>query len=55
LSPGNVVLIDDIRWEDARFSAQPAKTYEGWREIVRHARVRRAVEIDGNRGLLLLR
>jgi predicted O-methyltransferase YrrM len=55
LSPGSVVLIDDIRWEDPRFSAQLANTYQGWREIVSHTRVRRAVEIDGNLGLLLLR
>jgi predicted O-methyltransferase YrrM len=55
LSPGSVVLIDDIRWEDPRFSARQAETYRGWREVVGHARVRRAVEIDGNLGLLLLR
>lgn len=55
LSPGGVVLIDDIRWEDPRFSAGPADAYRGWREIVGHARVRRAVEIDHSLGLLLLR
>jgi predicted O-methyltransferase YrrM len=55
LSPDSVVLIDDIRWEDPRFSSQPAQTYEGWREIVSHPRVRRAVEVDHNLGLLLLR
>lgn len=55
LSSGSVVLIDDIRWEDPRFSAQPAETYRGWREIVGHARVRRAVEVDNGLGLLLLR
>jgi len=55
LSPGSVALIDDIRWGDPRFSAEPADTYRGWREIVGHARVRRAVEIDKSLGLLLLR
>ena len=55
LSPGSVVLIDDIRWEDPRFSSQPAQTYQGWREIVSHPRVRRAVEVDHNLGMLLLR
>ena len=55
LSPGSVALIDDIRWEDPRFSARAAETYRGWREIVGHGRVRRAVEIDNSLGLLLLR
>ena len=55
LAPGAIVLIDDIRWEDPRFSAQPAETYQGWREIVAYPRVRRAVEIDNSLGLLLLR
>ena len=55
LAPGSVVLIDDIRWEDPRFSARPAETYQGWREIVGHPRVVRATEIDNGLGLLLLR
>ena len=55
LSPGSVALIDDIRWDDPRFSAQPSETYRGWREIVAHPRVRRAVEIDDGLGLVLLR
>jgi predicted O-methyltransferase YrrM len=55
LSPDSVALIDDIRWQDPRFSAQPVETYRGWREIVGHSRVRRAVEIDNSIGLLLLR
>jgi predicted O-methyltransferase YrrM len=55
LSSGSVVLIDDIRWEDPRFSARPVEMYRRWREIVSHARVRRAVEVDKSLGLLLLR
>jgi predicted O-methyltransferase YrrM len=55
LSHEGIVLVDDIRWEDARFSSQPAETYRGWREVVAHPRVRRAVEINGSLGLLLLR
>jgi hypothetical protein len=54
LVAGSVVFIDDIRGEDPRFWARPAETYRGWREIVGHARVRRAVEIGNNLGLLLL-
>lgn len=49
LVPGAVVLFDDIRWVEA-----PARTYEGWMEVVSHPRVQRAVEIEGM-GLLLLR
>jgi predicted O-methyltransferase YrrM len=54
LAPGSVVLIDDIRWEDARFFQGVANTYGGWREVVAHPRVRQAIEIDGAMGLLQL-
>jgi predicted O-methyltransferase YrrM len=53
LPDGAAVLIDDIRWDDPRFSDNP-RCYEGWREVVNHSRVRRAVEIDDDMGLLLL-
>lgn len=53
LDPGAVVLFDDIRWEDP-WSDQPARTYEGWRRVVAHPRVRQAVEIDDSYGLILL-
>jgi predicted O-methyltransferase YrrM len=54
LKPGAVVLIDDIRWDDPRFFKGNARCYEGWMEVVKHHRVRRAVEIDDAMGLLLL-
>lgn len=55
MASGAVVVFDDIRWEDTRFIAGGANTYQGWREVVAHARVRRAVEIDDAVGLLLIR
>jgi predicted O-methyltransferase YrrM len=54
LAPGAVVLFDDIRWDDPRFRASPPQTYRGWREVVKHPRVRQAVEIDGALGLILM-
>jgi predicted O-methyltransferase YrrM len=52
---GSVWFLDDIRWEDERVSDN-ANTYEGWLEVTRHPRVRRAVELDdGAFGLLQLR
>ena len=54
LSPGAVVLFDDIRWEDPTMYEGQARTYEGWKEVVSHPRVKRAVEIDDALGLLLL-
>jgi predicted O-methyltransferase YrrM len=55
-SPGAVVLFDDIRWEDLRMTkGRPARCYEGWMEVCADSRVRRAVEVDYNLGLLLLR
>jgi predicted O-methyltransferase YrrM len=56
-SPGAVVLFDDIRWEDERrkTSSKAIDTYGGWKEVVKHPRVCRALEIDGSLGLLLLR
>ena len=54
LPAGSVALIDDIRWEDSRFSHGSTHCYEGWMQIVSHPRVRRAIEIDGSMGLALL-
>jgi predicted O-methyltransferase YrrM len=49
LKPGSIAIIDDIRWK-----GDPS-TYEGWKEVLNHPRVRRAVEIDnGGMGLLLI-
>ena len=54
LVPGAVAVFDDIDWEDP-LTPGNAKTYSGWRQVVSHPRVRRAFEIDGNLGMLLLR
>jgi predicted O-methyltransferase YrrM len=53
LSPGSVMVIDDIRYEDARFGGGP-NTYRGWLDVVSHARIRHAVEVDGAIGVALL-
>ena len=54
-SPGAVVLFDDIRWENLRISkGRPMRCYEGWMEVCADTKVRRAVEVDNNLGLLLL-
>jgi predicted O-methyltransferase YrrM len=55
LAPGAVVLFDDIRWQDSKWSQGSSDTYHGWREVIAHPRVRRAVEIDDLVGLLLMR
>ena len=54
IAPGAVVLFDDIRWEDPRFQDSPPETYRGWREVVEHPRVKQAVEIGENLGLILI-
>lgn len=54
LAPSAVVVFDDIRWENPRFVQGGARTYEGWQAVVGHPRVRRAVEIDDDVGLLLM-
>jgi predicted O-methyltransferase YrrM len=53
LDAGAVVLYDDIDWRPPR--GGQTDTYAGWREVVAHPRVRRAVEVDRELGLLLLR
>ena len=55
LVPGSVVLFDDIRYESRLFRETPHHTYEGWMEVVAHPRVKMAVEVSGELGLLLLR
>jgi predicted O-methyltransferase YrrM len=55
LASGCVVLIDDIVWDDPRFSREDPKAYEGWLAIVGHDRVVNALEINNELGLLLLR
>jgi predicted O-methyltransferase YrrM len=55
LSSGAFVLIDDIRWNDARNGGKSTGSYDGWREVAAHPRVEKAVEIGGLLGLLLVR
>src|SRR5205823_6334481 len=49
LSPGSVILIDDIRWNDpryAQFSGHQSDTYRGWQHVVAHTRIRHAIEAN---------
>ena len=55
LGPGAVVLFDDIRWFDRELMSTDPRCYDGWMEVTRHPRVRRAGEIDGYMGAVLLR
>jgi predicted O-methyltransferase YrrM len=59
MGPASIVLFDDIRWEwdqnKRSKSWEPARTYEGWREVARHPRVRAAFDINDVYGLLLLK
>lgn len=54
LSSGSVFVIDDIRWEDTRFSGEQAHTYRGWLDVIAHPRIRHAVEVNGVIGMALL-
>ena len=54
MAPGSVVLFDDIRWNNPRYTSSDPKCHEGWMEVSRHPRVRRAGEINGEIGALLL-
>lgn len=54
LADGAIVLIDDIRWHDPRFCDSDPRCHEGWIEVASHPRVRRAVEVGGDLGMLLL-
>jgi predicted O-methyltransferase YrrM len=51
LGSGAVVLYDDVDWA---LAGGASDTYAGWREVAAHARVRRAVELDREFGLLML-
>ena len=55
MNSGSVLFLDDINWEEPDPAAPRADTHQGWQEISRHPRVRRAVELDNGRyGLLQL-
>jgi predicted O-methyltransferase YrrM len=47
LSPGSVIVFDDIRWASAQFGGKQANAYRGWLDVVAHARIRHAVEVSG--------
>lgn len=54
LAPGGVVLFDDIRWHDRDRPEADPRCYEGWRRVVDHPRVERAIEVGPKLGLLLV-
>ena len=54
LVPGAVVLFDDISWNDPRFAANNPQCHKGWLEVASHPKVRWAVEIGQEMGLVLL-
>jgi predicted O-methyltransferase YrrM len=54
MRPGSILLLDDIRWDDPRYTDKPARTYDGWLAVVSHPRVRIAVEIDAALGAALI-
>ena len=54
LRSGAVLLLDDIRWDDSRYTSQPARSYEGWQAVMQHPRIACAAEIDGTMGLALM-
>jgi predicted O-methyltransferase YrrM len=54
LSSGAVIILDDLHWNNPRFSVNPPQTYEGWKEIIKHKRVKSAIEINKKMGLILI-
>lgn len=54
LAPGGVVMFDDIRWRDRDKPDHDPRCYEGWRRVVDHPRVERAIEVGHKLGLLLV-
>lgn len=54
LAPGGVVMFDDIRWRDRDRPEADPRCYEGWRRVVAHPRVERAIEVGPKLGLLMV-
>jgi predicted O-methyltransferase YrrM len=54
LSSGSVMVIDDISYAGDPVRREVANPYPGWLEVVAHARIRHAVEVDGAIGVALL-
>lgn len=54
LASGAVVVFDDIRWQNRYRPNVDMRCYEGWRKVVDHPRVERAVEIDDRLGMVMV-
>ena len=54
LPHGAVVIVDDIRWRNTLYPERGMSCHDGWLEIVGHRRVRRAVEVNFNIGMVQL-
>jgi predicted O-methyltransferase YrrM len=54
LAPGGVVMFDDIRWRDRDKPEANPRCYEGWRRVIAHPRVERAIEVGAKLGLLMV-
>jgi predicted O-methyltransferase YrrM len=53
LAPGGLVVFDDINWKPSgRFPQAQGFTHDGWQDVVAHPRVKQAIEINGEMGLL---
>jgi len=53
MAPGSVFVFDDIRWVHPEVQDSMG-CYAGWQQVSAHDRVRRAIEIDDNLGMLQL-
>ena len=54
LLPGSVIVFDDIRWYNRKFTTKNPRCYRGWMKIIAHPRVIWAIEIDKKFGIALL-
>lgn len=54
LAPGAVVVFDDIRWQNRYRPHVDTRCYEGWRRVVDHPRVERALEVDDKLGIVMV-
>lgn len=55
LLPGSVIVFDDIRWNNKKFTTKNPRCYRGWMKIIAHPRVIWAIEIDKKIGIALLK
>jgi predicted O-methyltransferase YrrM len=54
MASGSILLLDDIYWDDARFTTGPSRAHEGWMAVVNNPRVTAAAEIDHEIGIALI-